>query len=327
MSLANSAREAPVSVRVGANRPAVQSADSWYEGARLKGLSRFAVAITVLNILGHSFLGFEQSWLTPFVALAAAYSTELIGEYLSARGKRTAPAFAGSWANLVKFLLSAHITALAVAMLLFASDQLWVIAFAASAAMASKYIFRIPVGGEAGRSRHFLNPSNFGIALVLVLFPTVGIAPPYQFTENISGIVDWLLPLVVIGTGSYLNIKATKRIPLILSWLMAFIVQAFVRSLLNDTPLEAALMPMTGFAFILFTFYMITDPATTPSHPLAQAAFAVSVAVAYAVFMQAHIVFGLFYALAVVCILRGLLMAVVAFRSGHRSDQTSRRSR
>jgi hypothetical protein len=29
---------------------------------RLGGLRRFAVAITVLNILGHAFFGFEQSW-------------------------------------------------------------------------------------------------------------------------------------------------------------------------------------------------------------------------------------------------------------------------
>lgn len=323
MSLASSPdRQVRVSLAV-EHRPQAQ-ADNWYEGARLKGLSRFAVAITVLNVLGHSFLGFEQSWLTPFVALLAAYATELIGEYVSAREAKRAAAFSGAFANLVKFLLSAHITALAVAMLLFASDQLWVIAFAASAAVASKYLFRIPVGGTDGRSRHFLNPSNFGIALTLVLFPTVGIAPPYQFTENISGVVDWLLPLIVIGTGSYLNLKATRRIPLILSWLAFFVAQALVRSQLNDTPVEAGLMPMTGFAFILFTFYMITDPATTPSRPLGQLIFAASVAIVYAVLMQAHIVFGLFYALAVVCFLRGMLLTAPWFRFGRHSGHVPR---
>ena len=103
--------------------------------------------------------------------------------------------------------------------------------------------------------------------MTLLLFPLVGIAPPYQFTENTSGWVDWALPLIIIGTGSYLNIKATGRIPLIVAWVTAFAAQALVRSAIHGTPWNAGLMPMTGFAFILFTFYMITDPATSPAKP------------------------------------------------------------
>jgi hypothetical protein len=53
-------------------RAKVQVADRWYSEKRLGGLSRFAFAITFLNIVGHAFLGFEQSWITPFAALAAA---------------------------------------------------------------------------------------------------------------------------------------------------------------------------------------------------------------------------------------------------------------
>ena len=60
-------------------------AERWYSEKRLGGLSRFAVAITVLNVLGHAFLGFEQSWVTPFVALLAAYGTELVGEAVESR--------------------------------------------------------------------------------------------------------------------------------------------------------------------------------------------------------------------------------------------------
>jgi hypothetical protein len=39
--------------------------DNWYQAKRLGGLWRFAVAITVLNIFGHTLLGFEQAWLHP----------------------------------------------------------------------------------------------------------------------------------------------------------------------------------------------------------------------------------------------------------------------
>ncbi len=284
-------------------------AERWYSEKRLGGLSRFAAAITILNIAGHLFLGFEQPWIVPFVALGAAYATELLGESLEAVVQHRRPRFHGSAVDVLKFLLPAHITGLATGMLLYACDALYPIAFGASLAVASKYILRVEVGpGRDGRwsSRHMLNPSNFGITVVLLLFPTVGIAPPYQFTENTSGLVDWLLPLIIIGSGSYLNYRATGRIPLILSWVAAFALLALARSAINGTPWNAGLMPMTGFAFILFTFYMITDPATSPASTRGQIAFGCAVALGYSVFMQLHVVFGMFYALTIASAVRGL---------------------
>lgn len=311
---AGATREAPARGR--------RVADLWYSEKRLSGLARFAVAITLLNIIGHSFLGFEQSWATPLVSLLAAYGTELAGEATLALTQGRRPRFAGGVSKMVSFLLSAHITGLAVGMLLYPGEQLAAIAFASSLAVASKYVLRVPLGlGPDGRqaTRHVLNPSNFGITATLVLIPSVGIAPPYQFTENIAGIADWLLPLFVIGAGSYLNLKATGRIPLILAWLAAFVAQALVRSFLHDTPAAAGLNPMTGFAFILFTFYMITDPATSPAGLRGQIGFAAAVAVAYGGFMELHIVFGLFYALTVVTAGRGLYLWAAAVRAGTRS--------
>jgi len=63
---------------------------------------------------------------------------------------------------------------------------------------------------------------------------------------------------------------------------------------------------MTGVAFILYTFYMVTDPATTPSGWRDQIVFGVSVAAVYGVLMVMHVVFGLFFALTLVCAFRGL---------------------
>jgi len=284
--------------------------ERWYTNNRLKGLSRFAFAITLLNVLGHLWLGFEQSWLTPFVALAAAYGTDLLAETVDARFNGRKSAFSGGFGNLVAFLLPAHISGLAVGMLLFGAEQLWIIAFGAAVSIASKWVFRIAIETPSGRlSRpHFFNPSNFGITVVLLLFPSVGIAPPYMFAENISGALDWILPLIIVCTGSLLNTKLTGRMPLILAWLVAFAAQAAIRSAVNGTPLEAALLPMTGFAFVLFTFYMITDPGATPFRPRSQIMFAVAVAALYGLLVQAHIVFAMFYALSLVSAGRGLLL-------------------
>jgi enediyne biosynthesis protein E5 len=297
-------------------------AERWYSERRLGGLSRFAFAITVLNIVGHAFLGFEQSWLTPFVALAATYGTELAGEAVEALVNGRPTRYRGSLVNLIKFLLPAHISGLAVGMLLYAAENVAAIAFAGAVAMASKYIFRVTMDiDRSGKRviRHILNPSNFGITVTLLLFPTVGIAPPYQFSENTWGIVDWLLPLLIICTGSYLNIKATGRIPLIVAWVLAFAAQAIVRAAIHDMPVEGELLPMTGFAFVLFTFYMITDPATSPASATSQVGFAIAVAAGYALFMELHIVFGLFYALTIVTAARGAWIAL----SGIRHDAAS----
>lgn len=278
-----------------------------YQPNRLAGLRRFAIAITFLNILGHTVLGFEQSWAQPLVALATGYSVELLLESVDAWVNGFKPRYLGSVGQFIDFLLSAHITSLAIAMLLYANERLFPIAFAVAVAIGSKAIFRLKVGEK---SRHFLNPSNFGISVTLLLFPWIGIAPPYQFTENLSGWADWILPVIIICSGTFLNARFTRKLPLLAGWLGAFVLQAILRSAIFHNPLIPALLPMTGVAFLLFTFYMVSDPGTTPLKPRDQVIFGASVGFAYGILMMFHIVFGLFFGLTLVCCLRGFILAI-----------------
>jgi enediyne biosynthesis protein E5 len=284
---------------------------------RLAGLRRFAIAITLLNLLGHTVLGFEQSWAQPLVSLITAYSVELLLETVDAWTHQQRPRFWGSWPKLVDFLLPAHITALAIAMLLYANERLMPIAFAAAVAIASKAVLRVPV---TKGTRHFFNPSNFGITVTLLLFPWIGIAPPYQFTENLSGWADWILPALIVCSGTFLNARFTRKLPLIAGWVGGFILQAIVRSAVFGTPLIPALLPMTGVAFVLFTFYMVTDPGTTPINPREQAIFGGAVAVAYGLLMVNHIVFGMFFGLTIVCLVRGLILSYHTLRLSGTGD-------
>jgi Na+-translocating ferredoxin:NAD+ oxidoreductase RnfD subunit len=271
---------------------------NWTQSNRLAGLRRFAVAITLLNILGHTVFGFEQSWAQPLVGVGTAYGMEIL---LALVGRHRING------NIIDFLLPAHITGLAVSMLLYANDRLWPIAFASAVAIGSKAIFRI---GGGARTRHFFNPSNFGITVALLAFPWVGIAPPYQFTENLPGAASWILPAVLVCAGTFLNARFTHKIPLIATWLSCFALQALIRSWLFGTPPAAAWLPMTGVAFLLYTFYMVTDPATSPQSTRSQMAFGAAVAFTYAILMISHVVFGLFFSLTIVCVLRGALIYV-----------------
>jgi len=270
---------------------------------RLPALRRFAFAITLLNVFGHTVLGFEQSWAQPLIALATAYLLEILLEFVGAWAETRPQGFAGGIGKFIDYLLPAHITGMAVSMLLYANDRLAPIAFATAVGIGSKVLVRVPMGRG---TRHCLNPSNTGIAVTLLVFPWVGIAPPYQFTENLSGIGDWFLPLAIVLSGTFLNTRFTGKVPLILGWLGGFVLQAILRSHLAGTSLIPPLLPMTGMSFLLFTFYMMTDPGTTPASLRAQFVFGGSLSAAYGILTAQHVVFGLFFALLVVCSLRGL---------------------
>ncbi len=252
--------------------PRVNAADPRY-----KALRNFAISMSIFNILGYAVLGFEQPWTWPLFALAVGYSTELVVEIIAA--------------------------ALSANMLLYANSKFWPIAFAVAVAIGQKAILQAPI---KGRMRHFMNPSNFGITVTLLAFSWVNVAPPYHFTENVPDVIRILVPLVILSAGTVLNAVLTKKVGLIMGWAGGFVIQALIRHYVWDVALWASLGIMTGVAFVLFTNYMITDPGTTPSSFRNQFMFGSSVATVYGILMLFNVVYTLFFAVTIVCLIRGL---------------------
>ncbi|MFC5064233.1 enediyne biosynthesis protein [Actinomycetospora atypica] len=276
------------------------------EPKHITALRRFAMSITALNIVGYAFLGFEQPWTWPIIAVLTAYVIEIGLERVGAWQEGRDPRYAGGGAKgLMEFLFPAHITALAINMLSYPLDHLGTMIFAVAIGVGAKWVLRAPV---KGRLRHFMNPSNLGIATILVLFPWASIAPPYQFTEALSGWADWILPVAILTLGTMLNAKLTGRTWLIVGWLSFFVIQSVARWLIVGNALPGALATMTGTAFILFTNYMISDPGTTPSKPFPQFAFGAGVAVVYGFYTGSNLPYGLFFATATVCAIRGAFL-------------------
>ncbi len=272
----------------------------------ITALRRFAISISIFNIIGYTVLGFEQPWVYPFIALGTAYTTEILLEIIGARVQGRDVRFRGNgFKGLVEFLFPAHITGLALNMLTYVNDQVLVMIFGVVVAVGAKWVLQAPV---RGRLRHYMNPSNFGITIILLVFPWASIAPPYHFTEQVDSWVGWLIVGIIMISGTVLNAMLTQRMWLIGAWLITFALQAIIRGLVFDTAIPGALGMMTGVAFVLYTNYMVTDPGTTPSKPASQVLFGSGVALAYGFFMIVHVSYGLFLATAGVCLIRGLFL-------------------
>ena len=279
---------------------------------RLAALRRFAITITVLNLLGRTILGFENSWAQMFVALLMAYFAEIVLELVDAFANKKTPRFMGSGVtNFIDFLLPAHISGMAVSMLLYCGDLLLPFAFASAVAIASKALLTVKVNNA---DRHFLNPSNTGIAVTVFLFPALAPIMPWQFTESLSSNWSSAFAVIVIVLGTYMNWYYAKRMPLVLAWVLAFAIQGVLRCLINGLPLIVGVIPITGVSFLLFTFYMITDPGATPSDKREQVIFGASSAAVYCFLVLAHIGFAFFYALFIVSFCRGLFLHLKAAR-------------
>jgi hypothetical protein len=186
------------------------------------------------------------------------------------------------------------------------NDRLWIIAFAVAVALTSKTLFRVPA--QVG-SQHFLNPSNLAISITFLLFPSVGLTMPWMWTTEVSGWADWAFPILIFCLGTMLHLKYASRLWVVVSFLFSFAAQALFRGLfLEGTNVLTALAPATGVAAMIFTFYMAPDPGTSPAGKYEQILFGTSISLVYMILVMCHIVFALFFALTIVCLIRGVLI-------------------
>jgi hypothetical protein len=293
-----------------ANAPASTVAPKKKRDPRM-GLKTSATFATIFTILGHTVFGFEQSWADVFVAVLSGYSCAFLFEWVDARSNGRVPEFMGGGkAKVVNFLLAPHMTAITISFLIYVNQRLWIMALAVAVAIGSKYVLRVR---QNGRLRHFMNPSNFAIAVILYVFQWTGMLP-WGYTVNLHGAWDWIVPAIIVMLGIRLNILFTGRIPTIVSWLTSFVVFAGLRSWYLGYPFPGQLVVLTGIPMVLFTMYMITDPQTSPSKLRSQILFGSGIALAYSLLLMAHVQYTMFYSIAAVCMMRGMWLYWVDLR-------------
>jgi len=115
--------------------------------------------------------------------------------------------------------------------------------------------------------------------------------------------------------GMRLNILFTGRIPSIVTWVGSFVLLSVVRSWFRNTPLWADLVVLTGIPMVLFTFYMITDPQTSPSRLRSQIIFGAAIAFTYHALLLLNVQYMMFYSVTIVCAARGVCLLLVSMRA------------
>ena len=147
-------------------------------------------------------------------------------------------------------LSSAYITGISLALLIKPqANILWPFALGAFLAIASKYVLTY-------RERHLWNPSNFAIALLLLLAPGSIAVLSHQWGNDLgTNLVIWAFGLVIAWRARVLHVTLT--------YVACFVVFAIVRHFIVGGPLLAEIAPITGPMYQLFVFFMVTDPRTT----------------------------------------------------------------
>ncbi|HET9385172.1 MAG TPA: hypothetical protein VFO67_08500 [Gemmatimonadales bacterium] len=147
-------------------------------------------------------------------------------------------------------LASAYVSGISLALLTKPqANILWPFALGAFLAISSKYVL-------AYRGRHLWNPSNFAIALmVLVAADSVAILSHQWGNDLRINLVIWVFGLIIAARAKVLHVT--------LAYVACFLVLALLRNAIVGGPLLAELAPITGPMYQLFVFFMVTDPRTT----------------------------------------------------------------
>ena len=148
--------------------------------------------------------------------------------------------------------------------LLLKTNEWWVAVLAAVVSIASKYIIRV-------NSKHIFNPSAVGI-VVAVLFTGKAWISPGQWGSSM------VLVFAVCCLG-FIVVTKVQKLTVSVSFFGVFAGLLFIRQIIFlGWPMDFFIQSIGTGSLLLFSFFMITDPKTTPNHAAARIVWCVSIA-------------------------------------------------
>ena len=192
----------------------------------------------------------------------------------------------GRLSGLARFdARSALISACSLCLLLRTGDM-WLAAAAAAISIGSKFVLRVG-------NKHIFNPTNIGIVALLLVSDRVWVSPAQWGS---TAFVAFLL--ACMGT---VVVTRAVRADITLAFLAAYAGLLLTRAVWLGDPLTIPLRQLQNGALLIFAFFMISDPRSTPDRRSGRIVFAVLVAlVAWYIQFRLFRTNGLLWALAVV---------------------------
>lgn len=203
--------------------------------------------IAVLGMLvsyGVVVLDFGIHWYNAIAILLTAMTVQFIGTKL---------------AGLASFdPRSPLITALSLTLLL-RTDFILLAMLAAAIAISSKFLIRV-------KDKHVFNPANVALVALMLLSDRVWVSSGQWGSTAIVAFALACLGLIVL--------THAKRAESTIGFLAIYAALVFGRALWLEDPLTIPLHQIQNGALLLFAFFMISDPKTTPNTAIGRYAFA-----------------------------------------------------
>ena len=229
---------------------------------RLRDARLYQIA-TLASLLayGMGWLAFDVGGIQVAATIATALAAQAVFDLAEGR-----PATAIN-------VKSALISGLSLCLLLRTND-VGLAVVAAFVAIAGKFLVR--VGGK-----HVFNPTNGGLVAMMLLTDQVWVSPG-QWGDAA------FFAFLIACLGGLVASRASRS-DVTYAFLGFYIALVVGRSLWLGEPLAIAWHRLQNGAFLLFTFFMISDPKTTPDSRLGRIVFALLVALG-----AAYVQFALF---------------------------------
>jgi Na+-translocating ferredoxin:NAD+ oxidoreductase RnfD subunit len=238
------------SVEAAAPLAAARAAEAIPAGTARRWDPRLYQIATLGGLLGYGIwrLDLEVQPHTVAAILSSALATQLACTRLTGRG----------WFDP----RSALISGLSLCLLLRTGSP-GLAMLAAAVAIASKFTLRV-------HGKHVFNPTNFALVALMLVAQDVWVSPGQWG----SGAVFAFL----LASAGGLVVNRAARADVTLAFLASYSGLLVGRSLWLGEPLAIPMHRLENGALVLFSFFMISDPRTTPDSRLGRIVFAALVA-------------------------------------------------
>ena len=197
---------------------------------------------------GIFFLDWTADWLHYTLSIGGCLLFQWTADSITRRRLMAATEF-NKWG------FSVLISAMSLCLLL-KTNYWYVSLLAASLTVASKYVFR-------WNHKHIFNPSAFGI-VATIFFTRDAWLSPGQWGSN--AVIFFFV--VTLGT---IVVTRVQKLDVSLAFLLGFIGLLYWRQVYSlGWPIDYFIHSVSTGSLLLFSFFMISDPRTSPNHPLAR---------------------------------------------------------